>query len=51
MTTPVKTVSPVALVRKFFGMNLAEMKSEWSPMSTEDKADIVKGLTDGTLTY
>jgi hypothetical protein len=44
-------VSPLKVVREFFGMSLAEMKAEWVPLSQEDKDDILKGLTDGTLTY
>lgn len=44
-------VSPLKMVREFFGMNLAQMKAEWVPMSEKDKQDILSGLTDGTLTY
>lgn len=43
--------SPVALVRNFFGMSLQEMKAEWTTMPAADKAQIIQGLTDGTLTY
>lgn len=41
----------VKTVREFFGMSLAEMKKEWVPMPPKDKAEILAGLTDGTLTY
>lgn len=54
-------VSPLKLVREFFGMSLAEMKAEWGSLpemkaewktlTPKDKAEIVAGLTDGTLTY
>lgn len=43
--------SVAKLVKEFFGMTLADMKREWIPMSHEDKAQIEKGLRDGTLTY
>jgi hypothetical protein len=32
-------------------MSLADMKKEWVPMSDKDKNEIIKGLSDGTLTY
>jgi hypothetical protein len=38
-------------VREFFGMNLPQMKAEWIPLSEKDKAEILAGLSDGTLTY
>lgn len=43
-------------VREFFDtpgrrMTLADMKAEWIPMSKEEKTQILKGLSDGTLTY
>lgn len=38
-------------VREYFGMKLPEMKSEWVPMSQEDKDQILTGLGDGTETY
>lgn len=44
-------VSPLKMVREFFGMTLAEMKSEWVPLSEKDKEDIFQGINDGTLTY
>jgi hypothetical protein len=43
--------SPLKMVREFFGLSMAEMKAEWVPMSEKDKAEIIKGLSDGTLTY
>lgn len=38
-------------VREFFGMSLPEMKAEWVSLPDKDKADILAGLSDGTLTY
>lgn len=38
-------------VREFFGMTLPEMKSEWVPLSDKDKAEILAGLSDGSLNY
>lgn len=38
-------------VREFFGMSLPEMKAEWVTLPDADKADILAGLTNGTLTY
>lgn len=43
--------SPLKMVREFFGMSLAEMKTEWVPLPEKDKQEIIKGLSDGTLTY
>lgn len=43
--------SPLKLIREFFGMSMAEMKAEWVPLPEKDKAQLVQGLTDGTLTY
>lgn len=45
------TVSPLKMVREFFGMTMPEMKVELVPMSDKDKAEIVQGLTDGSLNY
>ncbi|MFI1408766.1 hypothetical protein ACH4Y0_02325 [Streptomyces sp. NPDC020707] len=47
----VKAPSPLKLVREFFGLNLSEVKEEWSTLPQRDKDDIVAGLRDGTLTY
>ncbi len=38
-------------VKEFFGMSLAEMKAEWMTLSKADRADILRGLSDGSLTY
>lgn len=38
-------------VREFFGMSLPEMKAEWVPLTDAEKAQILGGLSDGTLTY
>jgi hypothetical protein len=46
-------VSPLKLVRDYFGMTLQEMKAEWSQggLTAAEKDAIVKGITDGTETY
>jgi len=49
-------VSPLKLVREYFNtparpMTLADMKAEWIPLPDADKAQIIAGLTDGSLTY
>lgn len=44
-------VSILKTVREFFGMTLSEMKEQWVPLPESDKQDIIKGLTDGSLTY
>ncbi len=41
----------IKAVREFFGMSLAEMKTEWVPLPPKDKAEILAGIEDGTLTY
>lgn len=53
MTQPTvtKTPSPLKMVRDFFGLKLADMKTEWTPMPQKDKDQIIAGLTNGTLTY
>lgn len=38
-------------VREFFGMSLPQMKAEWVTLPEKDKAEILAGLSDGTLTY
>lgn len=48
--------SPLKLVRTFFGLNLTEMKAEWTTLPQADKDDIIKGLTPddkgvASLTY
>lgn len=48
--------SPLKLVRDFFGLKLADMKSEWTTLPQEDKDDILSGLTPdengvASLTY
>lgn len=51
-------VSPLKLIKDFFDtaarpMDLAAMKNEWTKggLTDEDKAQIIAGLTDGSLTY
>ena len=51
MSENVVPVKPLKLVRDFFGFGLSEMKREWVPMPEADKAQIIKGLSDGSLTY
>lgn len=48
---PAKPASPLKLVREFFGMNMTEMKAEWTTMGQADKDQISGGLANGTLTY
>jgi hypothetical protein len=38
-------------VKEFFGMNLAEMKAEWMTLGQDDRNDILRGLSDGSLNY
>lgn len=38
-------------VREFFGMSLPEMKAEWVSLPEKDKAEILAGLSNGSLTY
>lgn len=45
-------------IAKFFGYHdnkeaggLAKFRSDWAKLSTQDKAEIKTGLSDGTLTY
>lgn len=53
MTTASKPAGGLKAVRDFFGMNLTTMKAEWTNggLTDQDKAEILAGLTDGTLTY
>ena len=46
-------VSVLKLVKEFFGMKLADMKAEWANggLTVQDKADLEKGLRDGSFTY
>lgn len=38
-------------VMQFFGMQPAEFAAAWRKMTSQDKADIRAGLTNGTYTY
>lgn len=51
--TPNKPAGGLKAVRDFFGMNLQQMKAEWTSggLTDQDKAEILAGLTDGSLTY
>lgn len=51
MVAEMPAPSILKMVKEYFGMNLAQMKAEWTPLSPADKADIEKGLRDGTETY
>lgn len=46
-------VATVKTVKEFFGMTMAEMKAEWikGGLTDEDKAQILEGLGNGSLTY
>ena len=45
--------TPLKLIRDFFGMNMNEMKAEWTQggLTEKDKEQIIAGLQDGTLNY
>ncbi|MGW6789970.1 hypothetical protein [Streptomyces chartreusis] len=51
--TPNKPAGGLKLVREFFGLNMQQMKAEWmgGGLTDQDKAEILAGLSDGTLTY
>lgn len=51
--TPNKPAGGLRAVRDFFGMKLQDMKAEWTNggLTEDDKAELLAGLTDGTLTY
>ncbi|MFF0183470.1 hypothetical protein [Streptomyces sp. NPDC005244] len=51
--TPNKPAGGLKAVRDFFGFKLADMKAEWTNggLTDQDKAQLLAGLTDGTLTY
>jgi hypothetical protein len=53
--TMATTQSGVGLTVKFFGklqnQTLAEFKAEWDALGDANKAQLVRGLSDGTLTY
>ena len=38
-------------VMKYFGMKAGEFRAEWAKLTTEDKAQLTKGIKDGSLTY
>jgi hypothetical protein len=43
--------SPLKVIRDYFGMSLAEMKAEWTPLPADVKAQLIEGITNGTETY
>ena len=47
----IMAVSPLKLIREYFGMTLQEMKAEWAPLPAEVKAQLIEGITNGTETY
>ena len=38
-------------VREFFDIPVSQFAKEWRMLSDKDKADLKKGIGDGTLTY
>lgn len=38
-------------IREFFGMDVKTFRQEWTTLSDSDKADIRKGMSDGSMTY
>lgn len=46
-------VSPLKLIREYFGMTLPDMKKEWSNggLTAVDKAQLIAGIESGTETY
>lgn len=38
-------------IRDFFGMTASQMVKEYKVLTEKDKADIRKGIEDGSLTY
>lgn len=47
-------MAAVGIVFKFFKETYAKMtdfKADWDKLTEQDKADLEKGIADGTLTY
>lgn len=42
--------SPLKLIKTFFGMNLAEMKAEFTTLPAKDREDLTQGLTPDPAT-
>jgi hypothetical protein len=38
-------------IRDFFGLESGEFTRMWKELSTEDRAQIKQGITDGSFTY
>jgi len=38
-------------VMKFFGMKAGEFRTEWSKLTPDDKAQLIEGVRNGSLTY
>lgn len=38
-------------MRMYFGMTTKEFATEWRQLTAEDKADLKKGIGNGTLNY
>ena len=47
------TKATIKDVKEYFGMSLPEMKKEWMQggLTDKDKAELMQGIGDGTLTY
>ena len=41
----------MAAIAKFFAIPLGQFRAEWADLSEQDKADLKKGMSDGTYTY
>jgi hypothetical protein len=42
---------PIVEIRDFFGMKSAEFAKQWAALTPDDKAQIKRGLADGSLNY
>ena len=38
-------------VMRFFGMQIATFRKEWEKLTDQDKAQLKRGIGDGTLNY
>lgn len=47
----VPTLVGLKEVMQFFGMQPVQFAADWRKMTSQDKADIRAGLTNGTYTY
>lgn len=51
MSDDTPTLATLKEVRDFFGMDGKTMVAEWRKLTDADKADLRRGVGDGTLTY